>query len=96
MPSPTTVAKPTSDTSTKHYPNWCVIVLNDDHNTFEHVTSCFVMILPNMTPETAWGLAERIHNEGVATVWTGPLEQAEMYHQQLGVKGLTMSPLRPE
>lgn len=96
MPSTTTVTKPVSDTVTKHYPNWCVIVLNDDHNAFEHVASCFVMILPNMTPETAWGLADRIHNDGVATVWSGPREQAEMYHQQLGVKGLTMAPLRPE
>ena len=96
MPSTTTVAKPVSDTSTRHYPNWCVIVLNDDHNTFEHVAACFVMILPNMTPETAWGLADRIHNDGVAIVWTGPREQAEMYHQQLGSKGLTMAPLRPE
>jgi ATP-dependent Clp protease adaptor protein ClpS len=26
-------------------------------------------------------------------VWCGPQEQAELYHQQLRVEGLTMAPL---
>ena len=80
-------------TSKKHYPDWKVIVLNDDHNTFEHVIKSLVQIIPRMTPDTAWNLAHTIHNTGSATVWQGPLEQAEMYHMQLGSKGLTMAPL---
>jgi len=26
-------------------------------------------------------------------VWVGPMEQAELYHMQLGAEGLTMAPL---
>lgn len=85
-----------SATSLKHYPNWRVIVLNDDHNSFEHVTATLIQIIPQMTPDGAWAMADRIHNEGAATVWSGPREQAEMYHQQLGAKGLTMSPIESE
>jgi ATP-dependent Clp protease adaptor protein ClpS len=96
MPSTTLDKATDSITSKKHYPNWRVIVLNDDHNTFEHVTVTLVQIIPQMTPDEAWAMADRIHNEGAATVWSGPLEQAELYHQQLGTKGLTMSPLESE
>jgi len=46
-----------------------------------------------MTPDRAWDLAHRIDGEGAAEVWSGPLEQAELYHQQLGAEGLTMAPL---
>ena len=38
-------------------------------------------------------VAHKIHNEGQAIVWTGPLEQAELYHSQLIRAGLTMAPL---
>jgi ATP-dependent Clp protease adaptor protein ClpS len=84
-----------SETKTvkKHYPDWKVIVLNDDVNSFEHVVKCFMAILPQMTPDNAWSLAQTIHESGAATVWSGPLEQAEMYHMQLGTKKLTMAPL---
>lgn len=94
----TTTLDPTakSATSRKHYPNWRVIVLNDDHNTFQHVAASLVQVIPQMTPDAAWALADRIHNEGVATVWSGPREQAELYYEQLKVKGLTMAPLESE
>lgn len=91
-----TVLDHETKTVKKHYPNWKVIVLNDDHNTFEHVIKCFVMILPQMTPDKALHLAQEIHLTGSSVVWSGPQEQAEMYHVQLGVKGLTMAPLETE
>ena len=75
------------------YPNGRVIVLDDDHNTFQHVVEVLVRHLPGMTPDRAWQLAHRIDGEGSAEVWSGPLEQAELYHQQLGAEGLTMAPL---
>ncbi|MEY4431484.1 MAG: ATP-dependent Clp protease adapter ClpS [Cyanobacteriota bacterium] len=75
------------------YPNGRVIVLDDDHNTFQHVVEVLVRHLPGMTPDRAWELAHRIDGEGAAEVWSGPLEQAELYHQQLGAEGLTMAPL---
>ena len=46
-----------------------------------------------MTDERAWKLATKVNNEGPAEVWSGPLEQAELYHQQLAMQGLTMAPL---
>jgi ATP-dependent Clp protease adaptor protein ClpS len=85
-----------SATSKKHYPNWEVIVLNDDHNTFDHVIETFCTVLPKMNQQKALALASEIHTSGSAVVWSGAQEQAEMYHLQLGVKGLTMAPLEQE
>lgn len=75
------------------YPHCRVIVLDDDVNTFQHVVACLVRYLPGMTADRAWELAHRIDGEGAAVVWSGPQEQAELYHQQLGAEGLTMAPL---
>lgn len=75
------------------YPNFKIVVLNDEVNTFQHVVDCLVRHIPGMQPDQAWELAHRIDQEGSAIVWTGPQEQAELYHQQLGAEGLTMAPL---
>jgi ATP-dependent Clp protease adaptor protein ClpS len=93
--SATTTVAPTKSSQVvpKKYPNFKVIVLNDDFNTFEHVSNCLVKYIPNMSSDRAWELTNQVHFEGQALVWTGPLEQAEMYHQQLRREGLTMAPL---
>jgi ATP-dependent Clp protease adaptor protein ClpS len=75
------------------YPNFKVIVLNDDFNTFQHVTECLVKYIPGMTGDRARELTDQVHHDGQAVVWVGPLEQAELYHMQLGIEGLTMAPL---
>ena len=75
------------------YPHYRVIVLDDDVNTFQHVVEALVRHIPGMNPDRAWDLAHRIDGEGSAVVWSGPQEQAELYHQQLGAEGLTMAPL---
>jgi len=77
----------------KPYPNFKVIVLNDDFNTFEHVANCLLKYIPAMTGDRAWQLTEQIHFDGQAIVWVGPQEPAELYHQQLSREGLTMAPL---
>lgn len=79
--------------TTEGYPQARVIVLNDDVNTFQHVVDCLCKIVPGMGSERAWSLAHRIDGEGAAEVWCGPLEQAELYHQQLSAEGLTMAPI---
>ena len=79
--------------STLRSPEARVIVLDDDVNTFEHVVECLCKIGPGMNADRAWALARRIDGEGAAEVWCGPLEQAELYHQQLGAEGLTMAPV---
>ena len=79
--------------TTQRYPQARVIVLDDEVNTFQHVVDCLRRIIPGMSEEKAWALANRIDGEGAAEVWCGPLEQAELYHQQLAAEGLTMAPL---
>ena len=75
------------------YPRARVIVLDDDHNTFQHVVEVLVRHIPGMTADRAWELAHRIDGQGSAEVWCGPLEQAELYHQLLAGEGLTMAPV---
>lgn len=90
----TTVApEKTNQVIRQQYPNYRVIVLNDDFNTFEHVARCLVTYIPGMTPDVAWDLTNQVHFEGQAIVWVGPQEQAELYHMQLSREGLTMAPL---
>lgn len=91
----TTIVAPTKSSQTirKSYPNFKVIVLNDDFNTFNHVAECLMNYIPNMNEELAWELTNQVHYDGQSIVWTGPQEQAELYHQQLKREGLTMAPL---
>jgi ATP-dependent Clp protease adaptor protein ClpS len=73
--------------------NWLVIVLNDDHNTFDHVAATLARVIPGVSVQDGYRLADRIHGSGRAIVWTGPRETAELYWEQLGDAGLTMAPL---
>ena len=73
--------------------NWRVIVLNDDHNTFDHVAHTLARTIPGITVAGGYALADTIHNTGQAIVWTGMKETAELYWEQLRDAGLTMAPL---
>ena len=73
--------------------SWRVIVLNDDHNTFDHVATSLARYIPGVTVDRGYALADRIHNAGQAIVWTGQKEPAELYWEQLKDAGLTMAPL---
>ncbi len=72
---------------------WRVIVLNDDHNTFQGVAFALASVLPSTSYEQGMELANRIHNTGQAVVWAGHREAAELYWTQLEGHGLTMAPL---
>jgi ATP-dependent Clp protease adaptor protein ClpS len=72
---------------------WRVIVLNDDHNTFQGVAFALSDVLPGVTFDAGMALANRIHTAGQAIVWSGLKEQAELYWTQLREHGLTMAPL---
>jgi ATP-dependent Clp protease adaptor protein ClpS len=72
---------------------WQVIVLNDDHNTFEGVAFALASVVPGVSYDGGMRLAERIHNSGQAIVWSGEREPAELYWEQLQNHGLTMAPL---
>ena len=70
-----------------------VIVLNDDHNTFDHVARTLARVVPGVSVDQGYRFADRIHNTGQAIVWTGAREPAELYWEQLKAAGLTMAPL---
>jgi ATP-dependent Clp protease adaptor protein ClpS len=73
--------------------NWRVIVLNDDHNTFDHVAHTLARTIPGVTVAGGYAFADTIHNTGQAIVWSGLKETAELYWEQLDTAGLTMAPL---
>jgi ATP-dependent Clp protease adaptor protein ClpS len=72
---------------------WRVIVLNDDHNTFDGVAAALAAVIPGVDFARGMELANRIHERGQAVVWSGGLEPAELYWEQLAGRGLTMAPL---
>jgi ATP-dependent Clp protease adaptor protein ClpS len=72
---------------------WKVIVLNDDHNSFEGVAFALASVLPGVSYDRGMALANRIHNTGRAIVWSGHREPAELYWEGLKGHGLTMAPL---
>jgi ATP-dependent Clp protease adaptor protein ClpS len=73
--------------------HWRVVVLNDDYNTFDHVAETLASVLPGVNLAEGYRIADRIHNAGVAIVWSGPREDAELYWTKLDDAGLTMGPL---
>jgi ATP-dependent Clp protease adaptor protein ClpS len=73
--------------------NWRVIVLNDNHNTFDGVASALARVVPGITLDGGYAIADQIHNSGQAIVFTGMKETAEHYWEQLKDAGLTMAPL---
>lgn len=70
-----------------------VIVLNDNHNTFQGVAVSLARIIPHTSVTEGFKLAEQIHHQGQAIVWSGELEVAELYAEQLQSLGLTMAPV---
>jgi ATP-dependent Clp protease adaptor protein ClpS len=73
--------------------NWRVIVLNDNHNTFDGVASALARVIPGITLDGGYAIADQIHTSGQAIVFTGMKETAEHYWEQLSDAGLTMAPL---
>jgi ATP-dependent Clp protease adaptor protein ClpS len=72
---------------------WHVIVLNDDHNTFDGVAAALAAVLPDVSFTQGMAYANRIHTSGSAVVWSGHREVAEHYWNGLRRRGLTMAPL---
>ncbi len=72
---------------------WRVIVLNDNHNTFEGVAFALAQTIPGVDYDKGIQLATKIDTTGQAIVFSGHQELAELYHSQLEGYGLTMAPL---
>jgi ATP-dependent Clp protease adapter protein ClpS len=50
-------------------------------------------VVPGVNLAEGYRIADRIHNHGLAIVWSGPREDAESYWTALDEAGLTMGPL---
>ena len=72
---------------------WRVVVLNDHHNTFDHVAETLADHIPGVSLADGYRLANRIHNTGCAIVWSGTREDAESHWEALDSAGLSMAPL---
>jgi ATP-dependent Clp protease adaptor protein ClpS len=91
--APATQERIDRGTGTSLGPPWNVIVLNDNHNTFQGVAFALSAVIPGVSYDQGLRLADKIHNSGRAIVWSGHREQAELYWEQLRGHGLTMAPL---
>ena len=80
-------------TGTSLGPPWHVVVMNDDHNTFDGVAAALSAVLPDVSFDQGMAYANRIHSSGQAVVWSGHREVAEHYWSGLSRRGLTMAPL---
>src|SRR5690606_35319639 len=67
--------------------SWRVIVRNDDHNTFDHVAHTLARTIPGVSVPEGYAIADRIHHTGLAIVWSGHKELAELYWEQLHQAG---------
>jgi ATP-dependent Clp protease adaptor protein ClpS len=90
---PATKERVTRGSGTGLGPPWRVIVLNDNHNTFEGVAFALASVIPGVSYDRGMQLANRIHSSGRAIVWSGHREVAELYWDELRGRGLTMAPL---
>ncbi len=78
-PAPT--ASPTKP-RTKRQPQYTVIVLNDDLHTYAYVIEALSRICGH-SQEEAYRLAIEIDTTGLAVVWTGAMEVAELKRDQI-------------
>lgn len=75
-------AKSPSDPKTKRQPQYSVIVLNDDLHTYEYVEEALSRICGH-SRDAAHRLALEIDSTGMAAVWRGTMELAELKRDQI-------------
>jgi ATP-dependent Clp protease adaptor protein ClpS len=71
-------------------PPWKVLLHNDDHNDFEFVIITMMTLTP-LNQEDAVRRTLEAHESGVALLLTTHKERAELYRDQFGSKGLTVT-----
>ena len=67
---------------TKRQPQYSVIVLDDDLHSFDYVIDALSRICGH-SRETAYRLAVEIDGKGLAAVWSGTMELAELKRDQI-------------
>lgn len=66
----------------KRQPPYAVIVENDDFHTWPYVIEVLQRVCGHSKPK-AFLLTAQVHYTGRASVWTGPLEVAELKRDQI-------------
>ena len=79
---PITKPKVKETTETRLLPPYHVILLNDDHHSFEFVIEVLRKAI-GFTEEHAFLVTQEAHTKGRAIVWTGPKEVAELKAEQI-------------
>lgn len=72
---------------------WKVVVLNDDHNTFDHVANTLSRFIPDIDLEKGYEIALVVHNTGSAVVYSGLKKDCETYWLKLKSANLSLAPL---
>ncbi len=87
------LAQPKTDTGTRektqahHDPGWEVIVWNDPVNLMSYVVHVFRQVLGFSTAKARQHMLE-VHQQGKSCVARESREKAELYWQQLQIRGL--------
>ena len=83
MPTATEVL-PEIDTefTTRHQPPYAVLIHNDDHNGMDFVVAVLQKVF-SFPLERCFQLMKEAHEKGLAVVWVGALEVAELKADQI-------------
>src|SRR6476620_1021570 len=87
---PVPVEKPEEKVKEAFEKNWGVIVWNDPINLMSYVVFVFMKVLA-FTKEKATKHMLEVHHQGKSCVAIETREKAELYHQQIQARGLTVS-----
>ncbi|QTN31592.1 ATP-dependent Clp protease adaptor ClpS [Akkermansiaceae bacterium] len=71
-----------TDTNVSTQPPWNVIVHDDPVNLMAYVTFVLMKIF-GYNEKVATTMMLQVHHQGLSIVWSGELEKAEFYAQQL-------------
>lgn len=75
-----------SRTKTRRQPPYAVVVFNDNDHTYQYVITTFQKVF-NYSQRKSFDLADSIHKNGRAIVWTGAFEVAELKKEQIESAG---------
>jgi len=81
-----TVEKLDTDTSTKVQRPWNVILWDDQDHSYHYVVN-MLRTLFGYTEGKAYGLAEKLDNEGKVVVFSGQMEHCELKRDQIHAWG---------
>jgi len=79
---PTTVVEPEVVEDTQLEPPYNVVLLDDQHHTYEYVVEMLGKLFGYGT-EKAFKMAREVDTSGRVIVWTGSLERAEFHRDRI-------------